>query len=682
MKKIAIAMMSVLTLGACTTSSKDLAQTENDFQWSVDRFADVEILRYRVNGFEQLTPKQKELIYYLSEAAVQGRDILFDQNNRWNLAVRRTLEAVYTNYSGDKSDADYKALEEYTKRVWFSNGIHHHYSQDKLPANFSKEFFVAELNKIDESKLPVLQGQTKEQFIEDVTKVVLDPTVYPKKSNQEAGVDLIKTSAVNFYRDVTQKEVEDFYSKMKDPKDTRPVSFGLNSRVIKKNGQVCEQVWKVDGLYTEALEKVVYWLEKAQAVAETPEQKAVIEKLIEFNRSGDLKHFDEYAIKWVYDLESQIDFVNGFTESYEDPLGMKATWESLVNFKNLEATKRTDIISANAQWFENHSPVDNEFKKETVKGVSAKVITAAMLGGDCYPASPLGINLPNSNWIRAEYGSKSVTIDNISEAYDMASQGSGFSQEFVWSDTERELLKNYGLYADNMHTDLHECLGHGSGKLLPGVDPDALKAYGSPLEECRADLFALYYIADDKMVELGIMPNAEAYKAEYYKYMMNGLMTQLTRIQLGSNIEQAHMRNRQTITRWVLEKATDSKAVEIKQRDGKSYVVINDYTELRNLFGQLLNIVQRIKSTGNFAAGKELIETYGVKIDPTLHAEVLERYKSLELAPYKGFVNPRYTPVTDENGNITDVTICYNEGFVEQQLRYASEYSPLPAYND
>ena len=682
MKKIAIAMMSVLTVGACTTSSKDLAQTENDFQWSVDRFADVEILRYRVNGFEQLTPKQKELIYYLSEAAVQGRDILFDQNNRWNLAVRRTLEAVYTNYSGDKSDADYKALEEYTKRVWFSNGIHHHYSQDKLPANFSKEFFVAELNKIDESKLPVLQGQTKEQFIEDVTKVVLDPTVYPKKSNQEAGVDLIKTSAVNFYRDVTQKEVEDFYSKMKDPKDTRPVSFGLNSRVIKKNGQVCEQVWKVDGLYTEALEKVVYWLEKAQAVAETPEQKAVIEKLIEFNRSGDLKHFDEYAIKWVYDLESQIDFVNGFTESYEDPLGMKATWESLVNFKNLEATKRTDIISANAQWFENHSPVDNEFKKETVKGVSAKVITAAMLGGDCYPASPLGINLPNSNWIRAEYGSKSVTIDNISEAYDMASQGSGFSQEFVWSDTERELLKNYGLYADNMHTDLHECLGHGSGKLLPGVDPDALKAYGSPLEECRADLFALYYIADDKMVELGIMPNAEAYKAEYYKYMMNGLMTQLTRIQLGSNIEQAHMRNRQTITRWVLEKATDSKAVEIKQRDGKSYVVINDYTELRNLFGQLLNIVQRIKSTGNFAAGKELIETYGVKIDPTLHAEVLERYKSLELAPYKGFVNPRYTPVTDENGNITDVTICYNEGFVEQQLRYASEYSPLPAYND
>ena len=682
MKKIAIAMMSVLTLGACSTGSKDLAQTENDFQWSVDRFADVEILRYRVNGFEQLTPKQKELIYYLSEAAVQGRDILFDQNNRWNLAVRRTLEAVYTNYSGDKSDADYKALEEYTKRVWFSNGIHHHYSQDKLPANFSKEFFVAELNKIDESKLPVLQGQTKEQFIEDVTKVVLDPTVYPKKSNQEAGVDLIKTSAVNFYRDVTQKEVEDFYSKMKDPKDTRPVSFGLNSRVIKKNGQVCEQVWKVDGLYTEALEKVVYWLEKAQAVAETPEQKAVIEKLIEFNRSGDLKHFDEYAIKWVYDLESQIDFVNGFTESYEDPLGMKATWESLVNFKNLEATKRTDIISANAQWFENHSPVDNEFKKETVKGVSAKVITAAMLGGDCYPASPLGINLPNSNWIRAEYGSKSVTIDNISEAYDMASQGSGFSQEFVWSDTERELLKNYGLYADNMHTDLHECLGHGSGKLLPGVDPDALKAYGSPLEECRADLFALYYIADDKMVELGIMPNAEAYKAEYYKYMMNGLMTQLTRIQLGSNIEQAHMRNRQTITRWVLEKATDSKAVEIKQRDGKSYVVINDYTELRNLFGQLLNIVQRIKSTGNFAAGKELIETYGVKIDPTLHAEVLERYKSLELAPYKGFVNPRYTPVTDENGNITDVTICYNEGFVEQQLRYASEYSPLPAYND
>ena len=435
-------------------------------------------------------------------------------------------------------------------------------------------------------------------------------------------------------------------------------------------------------MYTEALEKVVYWLEKALTVAETPEQKEVIEKLIKFNRSGDLKHFDEYAISWVYDLNSQVDFVNGFTESYGDPLGMKASWEAMVNFKNNEATKRTDIISANAQWFENHSPVDKEFKKETVKGVSAKVITAAMLGGDCYPTSPLGINLPNSNWIRAEYGSKSVTIDNISEAYDNASQGNGFSQEFVWSDTERDLLKKYGLYADNMHTDLHECLGHGSGKLLPGVDPDALRAYGSPLEEARADLFALYYIADQKLVDLGIMPNDTAYKAEYYKYMMNGLMTQLTRIQPGKNIEQAHMRNRQTIAYWVLENGAEDNVVELRKKDGKTYVVINDYAKLRDLFAQLLNKVQRIKSTGDYEAGKLLIETYGVKVNQDIHKEVLERYASLNIAPYKGFVNPVYTAVTNENNEIVDVKISYDESYVDQMLRYSKDYSPLPTYNN
>ncbi len=469
---------------------------------------------------------------------------------------------------------------------------------------------------------------------------------------------------------------------MKKPNDSRPISYGLNSRLVKRNGIVQEQVWKVDGLYTESLEKVVYWLEKALSVAETPEQKAVIAKLIEFNRSGDLKDFDDYAIAWVYDLNSQVDFVNGFTETYADPLGMKATWESLVNFKNVEATKRTEIISANAQWFENHSPVAKEFKKETVKGVSAKVITAAMLGGDCYPASPLGINLPNSNWIRKEYGSKSVTIDNISEAYEAASQGNGFGEEFIWSDVEREMMKKYGRIGGNMHTDLHECLGHGSGQLLPGVSDEALKAYGSPLEEARADLFALYYIADPKMVELGLLPNEEAYKAEYYKYLMNGLMTQLTRIQPGKNIEQAHMRNRQTIAAWVLEQGQDEKIVELAKRDDKTYVVINDYVKLRGLFAELLAEVQRIKSEGDYEAGKTLIETYGVKVDPVLHNEILERYATLNIEPYSGFVNPTYVAVKNDAGEIVDVTIDYSENYVDQHLRYSANYSDLPTYNN
>ena len=532
-----------------------------------------------------------------------------------------------------------------------------------------------------ESKLPLQDSQTKDNFITHITEVIFNPTVYPKGVNQTEGEDLVVTSANNYYRGVTQKEVEAFYESKKDPKDHKPVMWGMNSRVVKNNGKVEELVWKVDGLYTEALEKVVYWLEKAEKVAETSEQKIVLQKLISYYKSGCLKEFDDYAISWVYDLNSQIDFVNGFTESYGDPLGMKASWEALVNFKNIQATKRTDIISENAQWFENNSPVEDRFKKETVKGVSAKVITAAMLGGDCYPASPLGINLPNSNWIRSEHGSKSVTIDNISEAYDAASQGSGFGEEFMYGDENKRLLKEYGLYADNMHTDLHECLGHGSGKLLPGVDPDALKAYGSPVEEARADLFALYYIADPKLVELGIMPNEEAYKAEYYKYMMNGLMTQLTRIQPGKNVEQAHMRNRQTITRWVLENSKDDKAVELKKIDGKTYVVINDYEALRGKFAALLRKVQTIKSTGDFKGGKELIETYGIKIDPELHNEVLARYKSLNIAPYKGFINPIYTPVADSKGNIIDVKISYEEGYTDQMMRYSTDYSCLPSYN-
>ena len=514
-----------------------------------------------------------------------------------------------------------------------------------------------------------------------ISEVIFNPEVYPKGVNQTEGEDMVLTSANNYYHGVTQKEVEAFYEAKKDPNDHRPVMWGMNSRVVKNNGKVEELVWKIDGLYTEALEKVVYWLEKAVNVAETPEQKVVLQKLISYYKSGCLKEFDDYTISWVYDLNSQIDFVNGFTESYGDPLGMKASWESLVNFKDMKATKRTEIISENAQWFENNSPVEDRFKKETVKGVSAKVITAAMLGGDCYPASPLGINLPNSNWVRSEYGSKSVTIDNISEAYDEASQGSGFAEEFVYGDEAKRLLKEYGRYADNMHTDLHECLGHGSGKLLPGVDPDGLKAYGSPLEESRADLFALYYIADNKLVELGIMPNAEAYKAEYYKYMMNGLMTQLTRIQPGKSIEQAHMRNRQTIARWVLENSQDDKAVELKKVEGKTYVVINDYEALRGKFAALLREVQTIKSTGDLAGAKTLIETYGIKVDPELHNEVLARYKSLNIAPYKGFINPIYTPVADGKGNIVDVKISYDENYMDQMMRYSTDYSCLPSYN-
>ena len=503
-----------------------------------------------------------------------------------------------------------------------------------------------------------------------------------KRVNQTEGEDLVATSAGNYYDGVTQAEAEAFYNNMKNPADHTPISYGLNSRLVKRNGKIQEQVYKVGGRYSEALEKVVYWLEKAAAVAENDQQKAVIEKLISYNKSGDLKEFDEYAILWVGDLNSDIDFVNGFTETYGDPLGMKASWEALVNFKNKEASRRTENISNNAQWFESNSPVDNRFKKENEKGVSAKVITAAILGGDSYPSTAIGINLPNSNWIRHDHGSKSVTIENITDAYDKAAQGNGFAEEFVWSDTERNWIEKYGFQADNLHTDLHECLGHASGKLLPGTDPDALKAYTSTLEEARADLFALYYIADPKIVSLGLLPTADAYKSEYYKYMMNGLMTQLTRIAPGKNIEEAHMRNRQLIAAWVLEKGAQDKVVEFKKKIGKTFVVINDYDKMRTLLGELLAEIQRIKSTGDYEAGKNLVETYAVKVDPDLHKEVLARYEKLNIAPYKGFINPVYTPVKDNNGNITDVKISYDEGYSEQMLRYSKDYSPLPTYND
>ena len=648
----------------------------------MEQFADLQILRYRVPGFENLSLQQKELVYYLTEAALQGRDILFDQNGKYNLRIRRTLEAIYTGYKGDKNTPDFKAMEVYLKRVWFSNGIHHHYGSEKFVPGFAPEFFKEAVLSGDASTLPLAEGQTAEQLCDELSLVIFDPAVMPKRVNQAAGEDLVLTSACNYYDGVTQKEAEDFYNAMKDPKDETPVSYGLNSRLVKENGKIQEKIWKVGGLYGQAIDKIVYWLKKAEGVAENPEQKAVIAELIKFYETGDLKTFDEYAILWVKDLNSLVDFVNGFTESYGDPLGMKASWESLVNFKDMEATHRTEIISGNAQWFEDHSPVDKQFKKDEVKGVSAKVITAAILAGDLYPATAIGINLPNSNWIRSHHGSKSVTIGNITDAYNKAAHGNGFNEEFVYSDAELQLIDKYADLTGELHTDLHECLGHGSGKLLPGVDPDALKAYGSTIEEARADLFGLYYVADPKLVELGLTPNADAYKAEYYTYLMNGLMTQLVRIEPGNNVEEAHMRNRQLIARWVFEKGAADKVVELVKKDGKTYVVVNDYEKLRELFGELLSEIQRIKSTGDYQGAHDLVENYAVKVDPALHAEVLERYKKLNLAPYKGFVNPKYEAVVDAAGKITDVKVTYDEGYAEQMLRYSKDYSNLPSINN
>ena len=657
---------------------------DNGFDYVVDRFADLEILRYQVPGFESLTLKQKQLLYHLSEAALMGRDILFDQNCRYNLPIRRTLEAIYTSYKGDRQTPDFLALETYLKRVWFANGIHHHYAEDKFQPGFSAEFLKKAISQLDPALVPVRPGQSIEAFTEEICQVILDPTVLPKRTTQSGDQDLIQASANNYYGEgLTQKEVEDFYASQKnDPTDMTPISYGLNSRLVKENGQIQEKVWKVGGLYSPAIEAIVAELEKAISFAENKAQKETIETLIDYYRTGDLRTFDAYSILWVEDTASEVDFVNGFIETYGDPLGRKASWESTVNFINKEATKRTKTISDNAQWFEDHSPVDPRFKKEQVKGVSAKVITVTMLGGDCYPSTPIGINLPNADWIRRDHGSKSVTIENITEAYDKAAQGNGFKEEFVWSEEERQLIKRYGFITDNLHTDLHECLGHGSGKLLAGTDPDALKAYSSTIEEARADLFGLYYLADPKMVELGLVPDQEAYKAEYYKYMMNGLMTQLVRIAKGKDVEEAHMRNRQLIARWTYEHGQRDKVVEIVRREGKSYVVINDYRRLRELFAQLLAEIQRIKSEGDFEAAKQLVENYGVKIDPQLHEEILERYKKLNLAPYKGFVNPVMRLVKNAQGEVTDVTLDYTEGYAAQMLRYSRDYSYLNSYND
>lgn len=657
---------------------------DKGFDYVVDRFADLEILRYQVPGFESLTLKQKQLLYHLSEAALMGRDILFDQNCRYNLPIRRTLEAIYTSYKGDRQTPDFLALETYLKRVWFANGIHHHYAEDKFQPDFSAEFLKKAISLLDPALVPVRPGQSIEAFTEEICQVILDPTVLPKRTTQSGDQDLIQASANNYYGEgLTQKEVEDFYASQKnDPTDMTPISYGLNSRLVKENGQIQEKVWKVGGLYSPAIEAIVAELGKAIPFAENKAQKETIETLIDYYRTGDLRTFDAYSILWVEDTASEVDFVNGFIETYGDPLGRKASWESTVNFINKEATKRTKTISDNAQWFEDHSPVDPRFKKEQVKGVSAKVITVTMLGGDCYPSTPIGINLPNADWIRRDHGSKSVTIENITEAYDKAAQGNGFKEEFVWSEEERQLIKRYGFITDNLHTDLHECLGHGSGKLLPGTDPDALKAYSSTIEEARADLFGLYYLADPKMVELGLVPDQEAYKAEYYKYMINGLMTQLVRIAKGKDVEEAHMRNRQLIARWTYEHGQRDNVVEIVRREGKSYVVINDYRRLRELFAQLLAEIQRIKSEGDFEAAKQLVENYGVKIDPQLHEEILERYKKLNLAPYKGFVNPVMRLEKNAQGEVTDVTLDYTEGYAAQMLRYSRDYSYLNSYND
>ena len=649
------------------------------FSYIVDQFADLQILRYQVPGFENLSLRQKQLLYYLSEAALMGRDILFDQNGRYNLVIRRTLEAVYQYGTVDKSSADYQAFEVYLKRVWFANGIHHHYGEDKFIPGFSEAFFEAAVRSVDASLLPLKAGETVDTLLARLKPVIFDPTVMPKRTVQSGDTDWIQASANNYYgEDVTQVEVEAFYGKMKAEGDSRcPLSYGLNSRLEKENGQLVERVWKVGGLYSEAIEQIVAELEKAAAFAENEKQRQIIATLIDYYRTGDLRTFDAYSILWVEDTDSQVDFVNGFIETYGDALGLKASWESTVNFRNEEATRRTQTISENAQWFEDHSPVDQRFKKERVKGVSAKVITVTMLGGDCYPSTPIGINLPNADWIRRDHGSKSVTIENIMEAYDKASQGSGFSDEFVWSDEERNRIKTYGFLTDMLHTDLHECLGHGSGQLLPGTDPDALKAYASTLEEARADLFGLYYLADPKMQELGLVPDGEAFKAEYYKYMMNGLLTQLVRIEEGKDVEEAHMRNRQLIARWVFEQGAADKVVELKKREGKTFVVINDYQQLRALFGKLLAEVQRIKSEGDYEAGRSLVENYGVKIDPVLHHEIRERYVRLHLSPYKGFVNPVMREVKDDSGHVTDITLDYTEGYAEQMLRYSRDYSYL-----
>ncbi len=664
--------MMIATAGA---ASQALAQ-EDTFPYNNEQFADIQMLRFKVEGFDNLTLRQKTLVYYLSEAALQGRDILWDQNGRYNLRIRRMLETIYTDFKGDRTTADYKAFEVYLKRTWFSSGIHHHYGSEKFQPAFSQAW-------LREAERSAGISAAQMQANEELFPVIFDPSVMPMRTNQKDGEDLVLTSAGNYYGPgVTQAEAEEFYAQRKPASDPRPIMMGYNSRLVKdEDGVLREEVWREHGLYGQAITKIIENLQQARPYCDTEKQQRVIDKLIEYYRTGDLRTFDEYSILWLKDTEDLVDFVNGFTETYGDPLGMKASWESIVNFKDLEATKRTEKLSQNAQWFEDHSPVDPRFKKENVKGISAKVITAAILGGDLYPSTAIGINLPNSDWVRRDYGSKSVTIGNLTDAYNKSARGSGMGKEFVIDKATLELIEKYGDLCDDLHTDLHECLGHGSGKLLPGTDPDSLKAYGAAIEEGRADLFGLYYVADPKLVELGLTPNAEAYKSQYYTYMQNGLLTQLVRIKPGQNIEEAHMRNRSFIAHWALEHGKKDKVVELVKKKGKTFVKINDYEALRGLFGQLLAEVQRIKSEGDYAAARNLVETYGVKVDPEIHREVLERYERLNLSPYKGFINPVYIPVRDAQGRITDVKIDYTEGYAEQMLRYSRDYNNLPDVN-
>ncbi len=659
-----------------------------------ERFADIQMLRYELKGFEDLSLNQKLYIFCLAKATLMGRDITFDQQGKYNLRIRKTLETVYLHYEGDRECEEFKAFEVYLKRIWFASGIHHHYGCEKFKPGFSEEYFYHLLENIGEKLLPIKRGETKEDLMRQLESILFDPEVMPKRVNQTDGEDLVLTSACNFYEDVTQEEVERFYAKMKNTDNPNPPSYGLNSKLTKRNNEVVELTWKEDGLYGETIREIVSWLLKAQKYAENEGQKHVIDLLVKFYRTGSLEDFDRYSIAWVEQHEGLVDFINGFIEVYGDPLGMKGTWEGIVEYKDLEATKRTQTISQNAQWFEDHSPVDPRFRKPEVKGVTANVICAAMLGGEEYPASAIGINLPNSNWIRQEHGSKSVTIGNLTDAYNKAAQGNGFRDEFVIDKETVALMNQYADITDDLHTDLHECLGHGSGQLLPTTDPDALKAYGNTIEEARADLFGLYYVADHKLVELGLTPNDEAYKAQYYSYLMNGLLTQIIRIKEGDKIEEAHMRNRALIAWWTLEHAEG--AVELVQEEvsyasaedalkdaegniitTRTYMKVNDYEKLRHLFGELLAEIQRIKSEGDYEAARQLVEKYAVNIDPALHREILARYKKLNLAPYKGFINPKMTLVFDEEGNPIDVNLDYEESYTDQMLRYSDEYGTL-----
>ncbi|MBR1957736.1 MAG: dihydrofolate reductase [Tidjanibacter sp.] len=676
MKKVTLLIASAMIALLATSCSE---QNTAEFRWQIDNFDDIKILRYQVHGFEQLSLEQKELIYYLNQAAISGRDIMFDQNFKYNLAIRRTLEAIYQNYTGDKECAEWKAFEKYLKKVWFANGIHHHYSNDKFKPEFSQEYFENVLVAQCAATIPNEGFESQAAMMEIIVPAIFDPELYPSKLVQADGVDVLKASSMNYYEGVSQAEAERFYAKMAKKNDPRPISYGLNSKLVKEGGKIYEKTYKLGGMYSDAIEQIIYWLEKAAGVAQEP-QKSTLLTLVEYYKTGDLRLFDQFNIAWTKDTESYIDYVNGFTEDYGDPLGRKGAWESIVNFKNDEATLRTKIISDNAQWFEDNAPINPAFRKAEVKGVSAKVITAATLAGDAYPATPIGINLPNADWIRKEHGSKSVTIDNITEAYAESAHGNGFDEEFILRKEDRQRIEEYGRLGDNLHTDIHECLGHGSGQLAPGTKGGELKQYSSTLEEARADLFGLYYLGDPKLVELGLVPSFDVAKAQYAEYIMNGMMTQFTRIELGKNVEESHMRNRKLIAEWCYEHGKAENVIEWVVENGKRYVVVNDFERLRTLFGEMLYEVQRIKSEGDFEAGRDLVEKYAVKIDPDLHKEVLERYATLNIQPYAGFINPIYTLV-EEDGKVVDVKIEYPDNYIEQMLYYSNNYSFLPTLN-